>query len=327
MTEEIALKGIDLLKRNVQDDEISIVFYEGKPLLRFKTIKHTIDYAESLDLVANYVMITNGSIINDEIAEILKNKNFEIGISVDGNKKTHDEMRFDKCGMGTYDGISNTIEILKNHGITPGISCTLSHHIMNNPLEIKEYLEKYNLPCVSYNLPAINVNIVIEDSERDLLVRNLMYAETDLINSGILEDKVVDRRLLAFIEKHIWIRDCAAYGQQVVIMPKGNIGICHGLWPDKENSIIKTYFDIDYDGILSEQPTWKEWSMLTTFNMPSCWNCAAISLCGGGCAKHPLIKCDSIWETDKDICILMKEVIPWIIWTYYDKIQSDNVSV
>ena len=139
-------------------------------------------------------------------------------------------------------------------------------------------------------------------------------------------DKVVDRRLRSFIEKKIWLRDCAAYGQQVVILPNGKIGVCHGLWPDEENSSQKSYFDIDvdYSGLLSEHPIWKEWGTRTTFNMPSCWGCFAISLCGGGCAKNSPIKYGSIWEPDKDICILMKEVVPWIIWTYYDITTERN---
>lgn len=322
MSDKTAQKCIDLLKNNIHDKEISIVFYGGEPLLRFSTILNIVEYANSVGLSANYVMVTNGSIMNDNIARFLKDHNFEIGISLDGLKNTNDSMRIDSFQTGTFDSVSETIEILLKNGIVPGISCTLSRHNMEKPLEIKEILEKYKLPCVSYNLPAPNGNVNITDNERKVLVKNLMEAETALLRSGILEDKVVDRRFRAFIEKYAWLRDCAAYGQQVVFMPDGKVGICHGLWPDEENSSKKTYFDIDinYSGLLKEHPNWKEWGSRTPFNMPSCWNCAAISLCGGGCAKNSLIKQGTIWSIDKDICILMNEVIPWIIWTYYDQI-------
>ena len=327
MSEDTARKGLELLKRNVADASVSIVFYGGEPLLKFNLIRFIVERAKHIGLNANYVIVTNGSIMSDEIAEFFKNNDFEVGISVDGDKITHDEMRLDNMGQGTFDMISKTIELLIRHEVRPGISCTLSRHNMNNPLEIKSYLTKYNLPCVSYNLPAPNGNIVISDEERKILVRNLMQAETELINSGILEDKIVDRRLRAFIEKNIWTRDCAAYGQQMVIMPNGKVGVCHGLWPDEENATQNSYYDLDvnYTGLILEHSTWKEWGARTTFNMPACWNCPAISLCGGGCAKNAKIKQGTIWEVDTDICILMQEVIPWIIWTYYDKVKNETL--
>lgn len=45
---------------------------------------------------------------------------------------------------------------------------------------------------------------------------------------------------------------------------------------------------------------------------------AGIGLCGGGCAKNSLLRKGSIWEVDDDICLLMEESVPWIIWKYYD---------
>ena len=321
-----AQKGVELIKQNINSEPVSIVFYGGEPLLKFDLIQHIVHYAEELQLDANYVIITNGSIMNEEIAMFFKKYNFEVGISLDGDKDTNDQMRLNSEGAGTFDRISNSIDILIKYGIQPGISCTLSRHNMGNPLEIKNILTKHNLSTVSFNLPAPNANVAISKDEKQILVKNLMEAETVLLKAGILEDKVVDRRLRAFIEHNIWLRDCAAYGQQIVIMPNGKVGVCHGLWPDKENDHTKSYFDIDvnYKGRLSDHPIWQEWSSHTTFNMPSCWNCPAISLCGSGCAKNSLIKHGSIWATDEDICILMQEVVPWIIWTYYDLCNNQS---
>ena len=321
MSKRIATKALELLKRTVSENPVSIVFYGGEPLLKFDVLQHVVACAKEMQLNTNYVMVTNGSVMNDGIAEFLKHNHFEVGISLDGEKGINDSMRIDSYGEGTFDKITTTIEKLLLHNITPGISCTLSKHNADNPGGIMDCLKKYHLPCVSFNLPAPNGNVSIDDNERKALVRNLMAAETELLKEGVLEDKVVDRRLRAFIEKNIWLRDCAAYGQQIVFMPNGTIGVCHGLWPDKENSGSNTYFDLDvsFSGNLADHPNWKEWASRTTFNMPQCWNCPAISLCGGGCAKNAIIKHGSIWEVDSDICILMQEVVPWIIWTYYEK--------
>lgn len=148
----------------------------------------------------------------------------------------------------------------------------------------------------------------------------MLKTEDVIFEKRIFEDRVINRRLKSFVEKKIWIKDCGGYGHQIAITPKGEVGVCHGLWPDEINKKENIYYDIDvnYTGQVKEHPIWQEWYNRTPFNMPQCWNCEAISLCGGGCAQKSFLRTGSIWNIDSDICILMKEVVPWIIWKYFD---------
>jgi uncharacterized protein len=211
--------------------------------------------------------------------------------------------------------------MLRENDIHFGISCTISPYNIDKPDEILEVMEEYGVRGFGYNLMTENDNIVMDSEEKRLMVKNILSAEDSIIKNRYIEDRIINRRLESFVKGRVWTRDCAGYGNQIVITPKGEVGVCHGLWPDFVNKNVKTYFDltVDYEGTIRDHPTWIEWFNRTPFNMPQCWDCYGISLCGGGCAKNSLVRKGSIWEVDDDICILIKETVPWVIWTYYDK--------
>lgn len=320
MNQNIADKAIELLSRNVKDHPMDILFYGGEPLLNYDLINYIVGKIEHSELNATFSIITNGSIMSESIASFIKQHNIHVTISLDGRQNINDVLRIDNKGNGTYEKVISTIEKLKEHGVQLGISCTLSSHNKENAEDIIPILEKYNIRAFGYNLPADNANISFNQAEKTAIIRNMLESEDIAFQKKILEDRIMNRRLKAFVEKKVWRRDCAAYRNQIVISPDGKIGICHGLWPDYINSASKTYFDLDvyYEGKIVEHSTWKEWFNRTPLNMPSCWTCAGVGLCGGGCAKNALLRKGSIWEVDDDICLLMKESIPWIVWKYYD---------
>ncbi|GHT28703.1 hypothetical protein AGMMS49574_03540 [Bacteroidia bacterium] len=327
MSKETAEKGIQLLKRNVnQDNQTTIIFYGGEPFLNFEVMKYVVNRTLQLKMNVKFNVVTNGSIINQEIIDFIKENRMEVGISLDGTEKTNDQMRIDNNNKGTYKKIVSTISELHKNGINHGISCTISTHNLGKLDEIIPILEQFNIRGMGYNLPAENGNIVISEDEKQAMVKNLLEAEDIIFEKRIFEDRVINRRLKSFVEKKKWIKDCAGYGHQIAITPKGQVGICHGLWPDEINQKENTYyeFDVNYDGKITDHPIWQEWFNRTPFNMPQCWNCEAISLCGGGCAKNSFLRTGNIWNIDEDICILMKKVVPWIIWKYFDvKVKSE----
>lgn len=326
MTKEIAEKGIQFLKRNIDNkNKITIIFYGGEPFLNFDVMKYIVNRTQELEMNIKFNVVSNGSIMSDEIIEFIKNNKIEIGISLDGLEKINDQMRIDTNNGGTYKKIISAISALSQSGVNLGISCTISTHNMKKLDEIIPILEKYNIKGFGFNLPADNGNIVVSEMQKYVIVKNLLKTEDIVFEKRIFEDRIINRRFKAFVEKKKWIKDCGGYGHQIAITPTGLVGVCHGLWPDEINKNDNTYYDIDvnYEGKITDHPFWQEWFMRTPFNMPVCWNCEAISLCGGGCAKEAFLKTSSIWNIDESICIFMKEVVPWIIWKYFDvKVKS-----
>jgi uncharacterized protein len=318
MTKRIASKGIQLIKRNT--NKIKILFYGGEPLLNFDVIKHIVEESKKNKLKATYSIVSNGSIMNDEIIDFIKANKISFSISLDGAKETNDEMRKYHNNVGTFNKIRKTLCRLKDANIRFGISCTISPSNMEKPEEILQILNEFDVKSFGYNLLTENDNIKYSEKDNITMVKNILKAEDLIFEKRIVEDRIINRKLKPFVEKKNWLRDCAGYGHQIVITPKGEVGTCHGLWPDLVNKETNNCFDInvDYKGKILEHPTWKEWFHRIPFNMPQCWNCIGLGLCGGGCAKNSLLREGSIWDIDKDICVLTKESVPWVIWKYFD---------
>lgn len=116
MTCNDAIKAIDFfLARSREMNHISIGFYGGEPLLEFELIKKCVEHVKNTveGKTVNYLITTNGTLMNDEIQEFLYRNNFMLSISLDGKKEIHDESRQFISGKGTYDVIMGNIERLK----------------------------------------------------------------------------------------------------------------------------------------------------------------------------------------------------------------------
>ncbi|MCL1999398.1 MAG: radical SAM protein [Turicibacter sp.] len=98
---------------------LSLEFTGGEPTLNMKFIENLVckinsTYTTTLNL--RYSMITNGTMLNDEILCFLNENLFSIQISLDGDKRSHDRERTSLAFGKTYDLITNNISnILKNY--------------------------------------------------------------------------------------------------------------------------------------------------------------------------------------------------------------------
>lgn len=95
---------------------ISFMFQGGEPLIAgvdfFKEFIRTADTLKDKDTKIAYSLQTNGTLISDEFAELFKENDFLIGVSVDGDEATHNRNR-----CGSFETAMNGIEILRKHGV------------------------------------------------------------------------------------------------------------------------------------------------------------------------------------------------------------------
>lgn len=86
---------------------------DREPLLNLKFILDAADYAlAKSEVLRKEVLVTfvcNGTLLSKEIARILKKKSVLFGISLDGDRKTHDFNRPFKDGSGSFDQIMSNV--------------------------------------------------------------------------------------------------------------------------------------------------------------------------------------------------------------------------
>lgn len=97
-----------------EGSDISFMFQGGEPLIAglkfFKEFVKTADSLKDNSTKTSYSLQTNGTLITEEFAEFFKQKNFLIGVSIDGDEATHNRNRCD-----SYEKAMNGIEILRRY--------------------------------------------------------------------------------------------------------------------------------------------------------------------------------------------------------------------
>ena len=127
MSLEIAKKTIDWIFTNIPEftNEVIIDFIGGEPLLEFQLIKSIVSYVNSKEISVSYTFFadTNGTLLTTEMKQwFLENKNiFQLGLSLDGGKKTHDKNR-----CNSFDSIDIDF-FIKNYP-EQGVKMTLSEY-------------------------------------------------------------------------------------------------------------------------------------------------------------------------------------------------------
>lgn len=121
MSWEIAKKGLDfLISHSGYQEELSVGFYGGEPLLNKELIEKCVKYMheEAVGKKLHFSMTTNATLLNDEIVEFLIKENFSITVSLDGPQKVHDEHRklAGSWGKGSFDiMMKNLLEIREKY--------------------------------------------------------------------------------------------------------------------------------------------------------------------------------------------------------------------
>jgi len=118
MSVEVAERVIDFfIKRTKDSKRVTVSFYGGEPLLNLDLIKHCVDYIETryYGRTMNFSMTTNGTLLDENVVAFLVSKGFQILISLDGPKETHDRnRRFSNNNEGSFSVIMENVAKIKS---------------------------------------------------------------------------------------------------------------------------------------------------------------------------------------------------------------------
>lgn len=127
-------KGIEELKLDV----IDIGFHGGEPLLygreNLRDLCEALISSLSSKVKLRFTLQTNGLLITKQWIELFKEYSIDIGISIDGPKKYHDQHRIDFQGRGSYDRLLNKIELLHESSMRFGVLTVINPEISGKDL-------------------------------------------------------------------------------------------------------------------------------------------------------------------------------------------------
>lgn len=172
-------------------------FHGGEPMLiNPRHIDELCEYYCTLGDV-DFNIQTNGTLISDDYISLFKKFGFRVGISIDGDKATHDENRVNYYGKGTHDIVLKNLLKLKKAGIVVGAMATITSSVSENAKEFYDFYCKNN----------IDIGF------------NACYNSPNVINSG---KKLDIKQYSAFLKElfDIWIND---NDSKIMIKPFGRI--------------------------------------------------------------------------------------------------------
>lgn len=300
-----------------QDFPCKIMFYGGEPLISFNNIKRITEYIKVKKYNLKLSMVTNGTLLNDEIIDFLKENNFSVGLSIDGPKYLNDKYRvfYNETGS-VYDSIIEKVEKLNNKDVNYGLSITLSKDIIKNQEEFFDWLQKLKPKSFSYNLMHYTdktnqwKKYYIDATKFLIKSNNLMFP------LGYNEDRI-RRKYSAFYDRDFKYSDCAAKGgNQFTIKPNGDILICHGQWNTSEN-LIGNINSLESINKIFDTKRYNEWYKNIPLNKRKCQNCKALYICGGGCAMQSKDLFNHEKSIDKAFCEHTKYMLDYLLSELY----------
>ena len=110
MSEEVGRAAVDfIVEHSGIRKHCEIDFFGGEPLMNLKTVKAVTEYVRKREQETGkkfkLTLTTNGMLLSDETIRWLNENHISMVLSLDGRKETHDNMRPDAGGHGTYDRV------------------------------------------------------------------------------------------------------------------------------------------------------------------------------------------------------------------------------
>lgn len=121
MLPETGRRAIDLFVERVNRTltryphrAFAVSFYGGEPLLAHDLLRHLVVYAERrAPRPPVFAVTTNGTLLHGGIVDFLVEHNFEILVSLDGDRPNHDRNRPHADGAGSYDRIAANLHAFR----------------------------------------------------------------------------------------------------------------------------------------------------------------------------------------------------------------------
>ena len=311
MSFDVFNRGLDFFQRliNLDKDRFNerktIIFYGGEPFhnkkLLFSAITEIQDRIKKGDLPARTKMlvVTNGTLMNDEDIQFIKKNGVTVTFSLDGDRQASANRVYPDGETLAWDKATETFKKCVEAGIDLNIACTLSPETIARQKEVLDYFISIGATNIGFNVILDNDIIQLNTDYDDKAADFVTTAYRTLSDNNITENRT-RRRLDVFKHKHPCLFDCnAAGGRQIAIAPNGDIGICHEHIMDKKH-FITTIDDMEFDPKQSAE--YKMWNKRSPLYIDSCQNCIALGVCGGGCVINSERKHDSIFIPDQRFC-------------------------
>jgi len=102
---------------------VAVTFQGGEPLLCHRDLERICAFLTGTypDILFSFSLQSNGTVVNDEVLQLLSNYNMTVGVTIDGEQQLHDRSRPFKNGNGSFSTILEHLQLFQDRKICYGV--------------------------------------------------------------------------------------------------------------------------------------------------------------------------------------------------------------
>lgn len=274
----------------------SIGFQGGEStLIGLNFYRELVKYTQNIEngTIFSFSIQTNGTTLNDEWGEFLKENNFLVGISLDGNKDIHNLNRVDLKNDGTFNKVTKGIDILKKHKVEFNILTVVTSTLCKKIESVYKFYKKNDyrylqfIPCLE---PLENTSMTLKkysitpEEYGKFLIKLFDLWYRDALNNDYVSIRLFDNILGLFFNHEYEACDMKGVCScQHIIESDGSIYPCDFYTYEtyKVGNILKDSFED-----IHKNPNTITFLESSKNANSKCISCRYFSICRGGCRRH-----------------------------------------
>lgn len=141
MTKDIAKKAVDIALQS-PSDYLTFEFQGGEPLTNFEVIKYIVEYSKEVgkEKKIEYNLVSNLTLLTDEIMKFLIDNDISICTSIDGNKEIQNKNRPYAYKDSYQETVNKIIQLRKKGKNVNAIETTTKYSLKNYKEIVDEYI-------------------------------------------------------------------------------------------------------------------------------------------------------------------------------------------
>ena len=262
-----------------------VQFFGGEPLLEWQQMKKMVEYIRRHERKRRFgkkgvdiQIVTNGTLLTNEMISFAKQNNLHLNISLDGPAKHHNKYRKTSNGGDTHYRVVDSIKRAIAHGVSLTVTSVLgAHNIDSLPAFIRKMHNKYNVRSYQIN-PIIGGGEWQQTFSPHASRKKLAALINKLLDIDGISVEPFNDFWRTYAENQPLMRALACtMGNRLVLFPTAHAAPC-----------VEYVFHDDTPKLASfkslcAHPTWKHLRNCWSLNDPKCYeSCPLVGFCDGG---------------------------------------------
>ena len=330
MSFEVGKQALDFLvansgtRRNLEVD-----FFGGEPLMNWEVVKQLVAYARSIEKEKNknfrFTLTTNGMLIDDEVIDFCNREMSNVVLSLDGRKETHDRLRVDYAGNGSYDRIVPKFKKMVaarggEHYYMRGTFTHANPDFTNDLFHMADLgfteLSMEPVVCAPDDPAALTPeDIEIVKEQYEILAKDMIRRKEEG-HPITFYHYMLDLTGGPCIYKRV--SGCGSGTEYMAVTPWGDLYPCHQFVGEESYKLGDIWNGVTNTGLR------EEFRAVNAYSRPDCRDCWARFYCSGGCAANAYHASGSIQGIYKPGCELFKKRIECAIMIKVDEATKGN---